>query len=122
MRFTQDLSSNVNVVRGYRQGELRINGEVFTNTMIVAAASLRAEPALADVADLTADHAARLLEFEPELVLIGTGGRQVFPEASFGARFLKSGIGFEVMNTGAACRTFNVLVSEQRRVVALLIP
>jgi uncharacterized protein len=46
----------------------------------------------------------------------------VFPDAAFGAQFLKSGIGFEVMNTGAACRTFNVLVSEQRRVVALLIP
>jgi uncharacterized protein len=122
MRFTQDLSSNVNVIRSYGQGQLRINDEVFTNTMIVAAASLRAaEPALADVADLSAEHAAHILEFEPELVLIGTGQRQVFPEASFGARFLKSGIGFEVMNTGAACRTFNVLVSEQRRVVALLI-
>jgi uncharacterized protein len=122
MRFTQDLSSNVNVIRGYGQGELRINDEVFTNTMIVAASSLRAEPALAHVADLTAEHAAHILEFEPEVVLIGTGQRQVFPEAAFGAQFLRSGIGFEAMNTGAACRTFNVLVSEQRRVVALLIP
>jgi uncharacterized protein len=122
MRFTQDLSSNVNVIRAYGQGELRINDEVFTNTMIVAASSLRAEPALANVADLTAEHAAHILEFEPEVVLIGTGQRQVFPEAAFGAQFLRSGIGFEAMNTGAACRTFNVLVSEQRRVVALLIP
>jgi uncharacterized protein len=88
----------------------------------VAASSLRAEPALANAADLAAEHAAHILEFEPELVLIGTGQRQVFPEAAFGAQFLRSGIGFEVMNTGAACRTFNVLVSEQRRVVALLIP
>jgi uncharacterized protein len=121
MRFTQDLSSNVNIIRSYGQGELRINDEVFTNTMIVSASSLRAEPGLASVADLSAEHAAHILEFEPELVLIGTGQRQVFPEAAFGAQFLRSGIGFEAMNTGAACRTFNVLVSEQRRVVALLI-
>jgi uncharacterized protein len=121
MRFTQDLTSNVNVIRGYGQGELRINDEVFRNTMIVAASSLRAEPGLGNVADLTAEHAAHILEFEPELVLIGSGQRQVFPEAAFGAQFLRSGIGFEAMNTGAACRTFNVLVSEQRRVVALLI-
>ncbi|HEY3654516.1 MAG TPA: MTH938/NDUFAF3 family protein [Steroidobacteraceae bacterium] len=120
MRFTQDLSSNVNVIRGYGAGELRINNDVFHDTMIVASSSLRAEPALANVADLSTEHAAHILELEPELVLIGTGHRQVFPAAAFGAQFLKAGIGFEVMDTGAACRTFNVLVSEQRRVVALI--
>jgi uncharacterized protein len=51
---------------------------------------------------------------------LGTGQRQIFPAASFRAQFLGAGIGFEVMDTGAACRTFNVLVAEQRRVVALL--
>jgi len=120
MRLTQDLSSNVNVIRGYGRGELRVNGEVFHNALIVAASAIRPEPALADVADLAMEHAARILELDPELVLVGTGQRQVFPAAAFGAQFLKSGIGFEVMDTGAACRTFNVLVNEQRRVVALL--
>ena len=57
---------------------------------------------------------------DPEIVLLGTGPRQIFPAASFRAQFLSAGIGIEVMDTGAACRTFNVLVSEQRRVVALL--
>jgi len=45
----------------------------------------------------------------------------LFPAAAFGAQFLRAGIGFEVMDTGAACRTYNVLVGEQRRVVALLL-
>ena len=121
MRFTQDLSSNVNVIRGYGPGELRINQEVFTGTLVVSASSLRSEPGVSDVADLTAEHAARILDFEPEVVLIGTGPRQVFPDAAFSTRFLRLGIGVEVMDTGAACRTFNVLVSEQRRVAALLI-
>jgi len=121
MRFTQDQTPDVNVIRGYGAGGLRINAETFHGSMIVAASSLRAEPALITVADLRLEHAAHLLEFEPELVLLGTGVRQIFPEAFFGAEFLKAGIGFEVMDTGAACRTFNVLVGEQRRVVALLL-
>jgi uncharacterized protein len=120
MRFTQDLTSSVNVIRSYGPGELRINDEVFSNSVIVAASAIRGEPGLSDVASLATEHVTRILEFEPELVLVGTGQRQVFPPVAFGAQFLKSGIGYEVMDTGAACRTFNVLVSEQRRVVALL--
>lgn len=120
MRFTQDLNSSVNLVRGYGPGELRINGEVFRSTVIVSAAAVRAQPDLVRAEELLAEHASRLFEFEPEVVLLGTGPRQVFPAAAFGARFLESGVGFEVMDTGAACRTFNVLVGEHRRAVALL--
>jgi uncharacterized protein len=121
VRLAQDLTSNVNVIRGYGPGELRINDEVFRATMIVAPAALHAAPALAEVLSLAAEHARYLLELQPEVVLIGTGVRQVFPAPAFGAEFLKAGVGFEVMDTGAACRTFNVLVGEQRRVAALLI-
>jgi len=120
MRFTQDLSSNVNVIRGYGHGEIRVNDQVFRHSLIIGPSAIHAE-SLTDVGGLTADHAARILKLDPELVLLGTGQRQVFPDAAFGARFLKAGIGFEVMDTGAACRTFNVLVGEQRRVVALLL-
>ena len=120
MRLSSDLAANVNVIRGYGRGEIRINDLVYRSTLIVAAASLREEPGVSAVADLNAAAAARMLEFAPELVLVGTGPRQVFPAPSFGALFLQKGIGFEVMDTGAACRTFNVLVGEQRHVVALL--
>jgi uncharacterized protein len=120
MRFTQESSSNVNVIRAYGAHELRVNETTYHHTVIIAAAAVSTLPALARAADLGAEHAARILELQPELVLIGTGERQEFPAAAFGARFLESGIGFEVMDTGAACRTFNVLASERRRVVALL--
>jgi uncharacterized protein len=121
MKFTQDSNPNLNLIRGYGDGALRINGETFHSAMIVTASSLRAEAELNAVTDLNLDHVARIRALEPELVLLGTGHRQIFPPASFGAEFLRAGIGFEVMDTGAACRTFNVLVSEQRRVVALLL-
>jgi uncharacterized protein len=121
MRFSQDSNANVNVIRGYADGELRINAETFHSAMIVSASTLAAEAALGSVATLNLEHAARILALEPELVLLGTGRRQIFPPPFFGAEFLKAGIGFEVMDTGAACRTFNVLVSEQRQVVGLLL-
>jgi uncharacterized protein len=120
MRLIQDSGSNVNLIRSYGGGELRINDELYRNTLIVDAATIRAEPALTDVQGLTAEHAVRILDLEPEVVLLGTGPRQVFPAPAFGAQFLRARVGYEVMDTGAACRTFNVLVSERRRVVALL--
>ncbi len=121
MRFTQDLTSSVNVVRGYAPRELRVNDDSFVNTVILGASVVRTESAIASVADLRDEHVTRIMTLEPELVILGTGIDQEFPPPSFGAQFLTAGIGFEVMDTGAACRTFNVLVSEQRRVVALLI-
>src|ERR1700720_4605169 len=121
MRFTRDESPNVNAIRSYSPGELRINEEVFRTTVIVASTATRAAPSITNAAELDSAHAALLLELQPEVVLVGTGQRQVFPAPAFGAQFLKAGIGFEAMSTGAACRTFNVLVSEQRVGGAFLI-
>jgi uncharacterized protein len=121
MRFTQDLTSNVNVIRGYGRGEIRINEQRYQQTLIVSASTIQPEPALTDVGGLTNEHATYILSLKPEVLLLGTGERQVFPNAAFGARFLQAGVGFEVMDTGAACRTFNVLVGEHRQVVALLL-
>ncbi len=59
---------------------------------------------------------------EPEVVLLGTGARQIFPHVQLLREFARRGIGCEVMDTGAACRTFNVLASEARHVVAALMP
>jgi uncharacterized protein len=121
MRFTQDPSSAVNVIRAYGNGELRVNETVYRGAVILSASTVIAEPNVQNLDDLVAIDAKRILALEPELVLLGTGSRQIFPSAAYGAQFLRTGIGFEVMDTGAACRTFNVLVGEQRRVVALLL-
>jgi uncharacterized protein len=121
MRFTHDTSSIRNLIRAYAPGEIKINDDVFHGPLIVGTSTIAPGPAIRDAAELTAAHTADIVSLEPELVLIGTGTRQVFPAAEFGAEFLRAGIGFEVMDTGAACRTFNVLVAEHRRVVALLL-
>jgi uncharacterized protein len=120
MRFTQDSGSAANLVRAYGQGELRINEDTYRSSIIVSASAVIATPDIRRAEDLAGLDPSRILALDPELVLLGTGQRQIFPAASFRAQFLRAGIGFEVMDTGAACRTFNVLVTEQRRVVALL--
>jgi uncharacterized protein len=120
MRFTQESSSATNLIRAYASGELRVNDAVYRSAIIVSASALQAAPDIRDVEDLARLDPSRILALDPELILLGTGPRQIFPAASFRAQFLSAGIGVEVMDTGAACRTFNVLVAEQRRVVALL--
>jgi uncharacterized protein len=121
MRFTQDSSSGINVIRAYGSGELRVNENIYRGAVILSASTVIAEPNVQNLEDLIAVDASRILALEPELVLLGTGTRQIFPAASYGAQFLRAGIGFEAMDTGAACRTFNVLVAEHRRVAALLL-
>jgi uncharacterized protein len=121
MQFTEDLSSGINVVRAYGSGELRVNESVYRGAVILSASTVMAEPNIHILEDLIAIDVSRILALKPELVLLGTGARQIFPAASFGAQFLRAGIGFEVMDTGAACRTFNVLVAEHRQVAALLL-
>jgi uncharacterized protein len=120
VRFTQDSGSSANLVRAYGPGELRINDDTYRSSIIVSASALFAVPDIVRVEDLAGLDPSRILALDPELVLLGTGQRQIFAPASFRAEFMRAGIGFEVMDTGAACRTFNVLVTEQRRVVALL--
>jgi uncharacterized protein len=121
MRFAQDSTSGINVIRAYGNGEIRVNENVYRGALILSATTVIVDANIQNLDDLLGQGLARTLALEPELVLLGTGARQIFPAASFGAQFLRAGIGFEVMDTSAACRTFNVLVGEQRRVAAMLL-
>ena len=121
MRFTEDSTSGINLIRAYGNGELRVNEHVYRGGVILSAATVIADANVQNLDDLLALGLSRALALEPELVLLGTGARQIFPAPSLGAEFLRAGIGFEVMDTSAACRTFNVLVGEQRRVAAILL-
>ena len=64
----------------------------------------------------------KLTTHDPEIIIFGTGKEQVFPDPALFVPLMERGIGYEVMNTGAACRTYNILLSEERRVLAALIP
>ena len=71
---------------------------------------------------LAGRHVAALLSHGPEVVIVGTGEVQVFPDVQLFVALMDAGIGYEVMDTAAACRTYNVLYAEGRRVLAALFP
>jgi uncharacterized protein len=73
------------------------------------------------VEGLAADHMAAIVELAPEIVLLGTGASLRFPEPALLAPLYKAGIGVEVMDTPAACRTYNILLAEGRKVLAAVI-
>jgi uncharacterized protein len=74
-----------------------------------------------DVAAMSPGHAGPILALEPDIVLLGTGGRQVFPSQAVLAAFLQRGVGIEVMDNAAAARTWDILAGEGRNVVAAFV-
>jgi uncharacterized protein len=120
MKFTLEGSSNVNVVRSYSAEEIRIGEHSIRSSCVVTAEALIANWPPATLDDLQLNHLEAIFELRPELVLLGTGTRLRFAPADIRAAFGQRGIGVESMDLGAACRTFNILVQEERRVAAAL--
>jgi uncharacterized protein len=121
MKFTAESRGDVLLVRSYAPRELRVRDLTFTASVILSAERHVADWPPRSAESLTPEHFAAVLELEPEVVLLGTGVRQVFPDPRIFAHLAGRGVGFEVMDTGAACRTYNVLAQEGRRVVLAVV-
>jgi len=112
------------LLRGADGRQALVNDRHLTSSFIVAPDKLVEAWSVRDPRALAVGDLDPLLALDPEVVLLGTGGSQVFPTAAVMAACLSRGVGLEVMNNAAAARTFNVLAGEGRRVVAgfVLIP
>ena len=95
-----------------------VNERTLDRSFVIAPTTLVDDWAVHDAQGMVAADIEPLLALTPELVLLGTGDRQVFPPVEVMAACLTRGIGIEVMDNAAAARTFNVLAGEGRRVVA----
>jgi uncharacterized protein len=122
MKFTLDSRDDINLIRGYAPGEVRIGEQVAHAPCIVTAQRLILDWSARDVATLTVADLAPIFELQPDVVLLGTGTKQTFPAGAVRQAFAAHNVGLEVMDLGAACRTYNILVQEERRVVAALLP
>ena len=120
VQFTLDANAPPNLIRGYSAGEILIGSQHVTRSCIVTAQRLVTEWAPANFSELSVGHLEAIFALEPDVVLLGTGPTQRFPAAPLRAAFAARRIGLEAMALGAACRTFNVLVQEERRVAAAL--
>jgi uncharacterized protein len=121
MKLHSDESTAQNQVTGYGAGWIEVNGERHQGSMILAPDAPVAPWPVGRFEDLAAEHFQMLADRQPEVVLIGTGGQHRFPHPRLTEPLVRLRIGLEVMNTQAACRTYNILMAEGRRVVAALI-
>jgi len=121
MKFTLDRPGTLHVVRGYVPGRLLIGELEFARSVIVSAATLIDDWRPQHIDELSAADLELAFALKPQVLLLGSGTRQVFPPPELLAQLYAARIGFEVMDTGAACRTYNVLVGEGRDVAAALI-
>ena len=113
----QPDKSDVQTINGYGPGWVAVNGEKITNSVIIGSRGQRIDWGCSRFEELAEAHFARLAGLEAELVIFGSGSRIRFPRPSWLAALMARRIGIETMDTGAACRTYNILASEGRNVV-----
>lgn len=109
------------VIQAVEPGCVTINDTAYTRSLIVSSARILANWPPPDFASLEAGHLSLILPLQPDIILLGTGAKQRFPEAALLRDIVDAKIGLEIMDTAAACRTYNVLLSEGRNVAAALI-
>ncbi len=119
MKLDLDRNSG-NFIRGFSGDQILIGSEIFREPVIITIDHLIRDWAPPAVPQLTLAHLQPALDLDPEVILLGTGAEQCFPPMTLISEILTLGVGLEIMNTAAACRTFNVLASEYRRVAAAL--
>jgi uncharacterized protein len=110
-----------NVVTGLGPGWIRIGAEEYRENVVLSSGAVATGWAAAGFDGLTAEDFAQLLAQKPEVVLFGAGPAIRFPHPRLTSALTDAGVGVEVMDTPAACRTFNILTAEGRSVVAALL-
>ena len=121
MKLHLTTISGANVFTGYGEGYVMINKQRHERNLVVLRDRLVTGWQPAGFDDLAAEHFALIAELEPEIVLLGTGNRLRFPRPELTRALVEARIGLEVMDLQAACRTFNYLAAEERKVAAALL-
>ncbi|MGA9852358.1 MAG: Mth938-like domain-containing protein [Gammaproteobacteria bacterium] len=122
MKFTQDRpEGDINYIRAYAPGRINVNDRLLNASFVITPTALRENWPPQRFEDLTLEHLQAVLALKPEILIIGTGPTLRFISPDLMAEIQRRGIGLEVLDTAAACRTYNVLVSENRNVAAALL-
>ena len=120
MKLHLDSATGVNVVRSYDASGITVNETRYTTSIILSADRVTVDWSVTRVSDFDESSCQPILEHDADIVLLGTGSELRWVEPRLIAWFASRGMGLEVMDTMAACRTFNILAAEQRRVCAAL--
>ena len=121
MKLQLDDNAAVYRISSYGKRRIVVNEEVLTRSFVLMPNTLVRDWPPQDFGALERDHFQSVAGLKPEIVLFGSGARQRFPAAEITRPLIEAAIAVEVMDTGAACRTYNILSSEDRIVAAALL-
>lgn len=118
MKFAEDHNSANYKISGYDNDNIWINGKPHSQSLVISPMELLNDWEPSSYSELTEKHLDDIYAMKPEIIILGTGLKQIFPPSKILRRLAKEQIGYEIMDTKAACRTFNILMAEDRTVVA----
>jgi len=121
LKLHADRIDGRNAISRHSLSGVIVNGQAYTHSLIVPSDGEVRAWSVDRFEALEAEHFERLVDYRPQLVVFGSGSRLRFPSPRLLAGLMKARIGIETMDTAAACRTYNVLLSEGRVVVAALL-
>jgi uncharacterized protein len=120
MKMVLDDAAGLNLISAYEPGTVTIRGRHYTPSLVVYPHDLDTEWPVADISALDGRSLRQIAAKKIEVLIIGTGERQAFPEPRVFVPLMDAGIGYEIMDNTAACRTFNILLSEGRQAALAL--
>jgi hypothetical protein len=121
LKLQSDPHSGANTITGYGDGYVEINQTPYAHAVLLSSDGAISEWPVQSFERLEASHFTQMVDLNPELILIGTGSKQRFPKPELLKSLILAKIGFEIMDSQAACRTYNILVGEGRQVLLALI-
>ncbi|MBI5891237.1 MAG: Mth938-like domain-containing protein [Nitrosomonadales bacterium] len=121
MSLHLNTNTGLHLFTGHGEGYVSVNTHRYRQPIVVMAGEVRTDWPATDFDALTAAHFEYFLELKPEVLLLGTGAKQQFARPELYRDLIRAGIAVEFMNTPAACRTYNILAAEDRKVVAAVL-
>ena len=121
MKLQSDPHFGANTITGYGDGYVEINQTPYAHAVLLSSDGAISAWPVQSFDSLEAAHFVQMVDLKPELILIGTGNKQRFPKPELLKALISAKIGFEIMDSQAACRTYNILVGEGRQVLLALI-
>ena len=121
MKLSEDYSEGSHIIHSYEPDKIVVNSQTFTKSLLVSNNAVNENWNINHISQMTHQHWLDIIQLKPEVILIGTGQKITFPHPSSYSPAIEQGIGVEFMDSGAACRTYNILLSEDRFVVAGII-
>jgi len=121
VKLSEDYNPGTYIIRSYADDKVEVNNATYARSLVISNTKLITDWEINDIEQMTLEHWQALIEPGPEVILIGTGSSLVFPHPSTYRPAIEQGIGVEFMDSGAACRTYNILLSEDRFVIAGII-